>query len=423
MNTFLAGLTTVLLIAALWLSWRWLTLRRAVAAAARAIRRAANGEDAPLTAGFHSPQLESLSSAVAALMAAQHQRQQRLQAGHDRLAALLDQMTDGVLIASPDGRVSFANPAAERLFDISPALGRSVVEVLRHHQLAETWRASVQRAQPQSEMVELAARHQYIQLIALPDRDNPGGSLLLAQDFTRLRQLETIRRDFISNLSHELRTPLASLKALTETLSDGALEDPAAAQHFLRRIEAEVDALTQMAAELLDLSRIESGQLRLKRAPTDPAQLLQTAAQRMQAQAVRGALTLRVNCPAELPPVLADVPRLEQVLVNLIHNAVKFTPPGGEITLAAQPAGDFVQFSVRDSGVGIPEEALPRVFERFYRADRARAGDGTGLGLAIVRHLVEAHGGQVGVQSRQGQGALFFFTIPLAHGNEMREPL
>ncbi|GAB4502961.1 MAG: ATP-binding protein [Anaerolineales bacterium] len=413
MNTLSGLLILLLLLAALLMTWRWLALRRAIAAYARAIRRDASAENAPLSLDSDSRELDSLSGAVAALMAAGRQKQLSLQAEHARLAALLDQMTDGVLIADAAGRVTFANPAAERLFELAPAAGHSVVEVLRHHQLAETWRLSVKTSQPQSETVELSARRQYIQLIVLPDRDNPGGSLLLAQNFTRLRQLETIRRDFISNLSHELRTPLASLKALTETLSEGALEDPSAARRFLRRIEAEVDALAQMAAELLDLSRIEAGQVTLNRAKSDPVRLLQSAAERMSAQVARAALSLRVDCPAELPPVSADTPRVEQILVNLIHNAVKFTPPGGEITLSAQRVGDFVQFSVRDSGAGIPEEALPRVFERFYRADRSRSGGGTGLGLAIVRHLVEAHGGQVGVRSRQGEGALFFFTIPL----------
>jgi len=414
MNNLSVLLIVVLLMTTLWMSWRWLSLRRAIENFAHAIRRAANEETSPLEIDTAPREIDSLSSAVRALTVSQHNRQLTLQADHDRLAALLDQMTDGVLIADDAGRVTFANPAAERIFDISPATGRSLVEVIRQHQLVTTWRTSLQTGQLQSESVELSTRHQYIQLIVLPDRDNPGGSLLLAQDLTRVRQLETIRRDFVSNLSHELRTPLASLKALTETLNEGALEDPPAARRFLQRIETEVDALTQMAAELLDLSRIEAGQVTLNLAKTDPARLLRSAAERMAAQAARATLTLRVDCPANLPPVLADAPRIEQVLVNLIHNAIKFTPPGGEIRLSASQEDNFVQISVRDSGAGIPEESLPRVFERFYRVDRSRTGSGTGLGLAIVRHLVEAHGGKISVKSREGEGSLFFFTLPLA---------
>ncbi len=257
------------------------------------------------------------------------------------------------------------------------------------------------------------ARRRFLQLVVLPDRQT-GGSLLLVQDLTRVRRLETVRRDFISNVSHELRTPLASLKALTETLRDGALEDPKAAPRFLGRIETEVDALTQMATELLELSRIESGQVPLELKAVPAATLLLSAAERMRAQAERAGLILRMDTAQDMTDVRADPPRLEQVLVNLIHNAVKFTRPGGEVILAAQAEEDFVRFSVRDNGVGIPAEDLERIFERFYKADRARSGGGTGLGLSISRHLVEAHGGRIWAESTEGQGSTFFFTIPTA---------
>jgi two-component system phosphate regulon sensor histidine kinase PhoR len=245
----------------------------------------------------------------------------------------------------------------------------------------------------------------------------------VVQNLTRIRQLETIRRDFISNLSHELRTPLASLKALTETLQDGALTDPEAAPRFLGRIVTEVDALTQMAQELLDLSRIESGQVELERKPTAPEKLLNSAAERMRLQAERAGLSLNVECNPNLPKVHADAPRIEQVLVNLIHNAVKFTPPGGDVALAAdilpapipheigEAGKGAVRFAVRDSGVGIPADDLPRIFERFYRVDKARAGGGTGLGLSISKHLVESHGGRIWVESVEGEGSTFYFTL------------
>ena len=264
----------------------------------------------------------------------------------------------------------------------------------------------------QVQSVEMPKSRQFLQLIAIPDRYS-GGSLLLIQDLTRVRHLETVRRDFVSNISHELRTPLASLKALTETLQDGALEDPNAARRFLVRIEAEVDALTQMVAELLELSRIESGQVPLDLKPVNPATLLYTALDRMRMQVERAALTLSVVCPPDLPSIRADAPRLEQVLVNLIHNSVKFTPPGGQVILSAQKAEGFIDFSVQDSGVGIPADALPRIFERFYKTDRARSGGGTGLGLSISRHIVEAHGGRIWVESEEGKGSTFFFTIPV----------
>ncbi len=175
-----------------------------------------------------------------------------------------------------------------------------------------------------------------------------------------------------------------------------------------------MDALTQMATELLELSRIESGQVPLERKAVPAVALLLSAAERMRAQVERAGLVLRIESAQDVPEVLADPPRLEQVLVNLIHNAVKFTRPGGEVVLAAQTDSDFVRFSVCDSGVGIPAEDLERIFERFYKADRARSSGGTGLGLSISRHLVEAHGGRIWVESTEGQGSTFYFTIPIS---------
>jgi two-component system phosphate regulon sensor histidine kinase PhoR len=285
--------------------------------------------------------------------------------------------------------------------------------VLHQPRLIETWQSSRETGETREESVELSARKRFLQLVVLPDR-HEGGSLLLVQDLTRVRRLETVRRDFISNISHELRTPLASLKALTETLREGALEDPKAASRFLGQIETEVDALAQMATELLELSRIESGQVPLELKVVSAATLLLSSADRMRAQVERAGLVLRLDTAQEMTEVLADPPRLEQVLVNLIHNAIKFTRPGGEITLAVHTEEDFVCFSVSDTGEGIPVDDLERIFERFYKADRARSGGGTGLGLSIARHLVEAHGGRIWAESTEGQGSTFHFTIPIS---------
>jgi two-component system phosphate regulon sensor histidine kinase PhoR len=250
-----------------------------------------------------------------------------------------------------------------------------------------------------------------LQLVVIPDQHS-SGSLLLAQDLTRLRRLETVRRDFVSNLSHELRTPLASLRALAETLQDGALDDPPAARRFVDQIQTEVDALTQMANELLELSKIESGRFSLERSPVAASDLLASAARRMQVQAERAKISLRVEC-ADVPYVQVDSQRLEQVLVNLIHNAVKFTRPGGEVLLIAEQVPGDVRFAVRDTGIGIPADEVPRIFERFYRVDKSRTGSGTGLGLSIARHIVEAHGGKIWAESVEGKGSTFFFSIPL----------
>ena len=283
--------------------------------------------------------------------------------------------------------------------------------MVRHHQLVEAWRRCQLTNELQSESVEVPARRQFLQLVVIPDT-HAGGSLLLVQDLTRVRRLETVRRDFISNISHELRTPLASLKALTETLQNGALSDPEVGPRFLSRMVTEVDALTQMTQELLDLSRIELGQVGLNLAPISPKNLLVSAGDRMKLQSERAGLTLCIECPDDLPNIRADQARLEQVLVNLIHNAVKFTRPGGQVILLAESANGGVRFGVKDTGIGIPLDDVSRIFERFYRVDRSRSGSGTGLGLSIARHIVEAHGGKIWVDSIEGQGSTFFFTIP-----------
>lgn len=412
MDWFFGVLAVILLLAAAWLAWRHAALRRRLQEYHAAVRLVGEEQRPPSDLPEDLPGLEELANAVKTLALAQEVRASSLEAERARLAAVLEQMTDGVLIADSAGRVQFVNPAAERLFNAPDALGRSVVEVLRHHKLVEAWQRCQQSGQAQDESTELPRQRTFLQLVALPDRQT-GGSLLLVHDLTRVRRLESVRRDFISNVSHELRTPLASLKALTETLRDGALEDPQAAPRFLERIETEVDALTQMTQELLDLSRIESGQGTLEFDKVNPSRLMEAAAERMRAQAERAGLTLTVEETVGLPEVRADRGRLEQVLVNLIHNAVKFTHPGGSVTLSAAAEAGSVRFAVRDSGVGIAEEDLERIFERFFKSDRARSGGGTGLGLSISRHIVEAHGGRIWAESQEGRGSTFFFTVPV----------
>jgi two-component system phosphate regulon sensor histidine kinase PhoR len=340
-----------------------------------------------------------------------------LESERSRIAAVLSVMTDGVIIVDADGLVQLLNPAAESMFGIShqQAIGRSLAINLRHHQLIELWQKCNQTGEITYQAVEIPSRNLYLQGVATPlGQALPGSTLLLFQNLTRLRRLETVRQDFISNISHELRTPLASLKALTETLQDGALEDPPAARRFLQRMETEVDALSLMVSELLELSRIESGRVPLKMGSVPPATLVLKAVERLRLQAERAELSLIVDCPEDLPPVLADETRLEQVLVNLLHNAIKFTPRHGKIDVRAIRNEDKILFSVQDTGIGIADEDLPRIFERFYKTDRARAGGGTGLGLAISRHLVESHSGQIWAESQEGKGSTFYFTIPLA---------
>jgi two-component system phosphate regulon sensor histidine kinase PhoR len=406
---YLPAISIILLLVAAWFAWRYYKLRRDVdnfAAQARTQNTSTTINE-----------LENLSRTVSSIISTFNFQHSKTNAERARLATLLDQITDGVLIADAQGLIQFANPAAGRLFQTSNLIQRSVTEVVRNHQLVEAWRRCQQTRELQSETVEIPTRHQFLQLVVIPDT-HASGSLLLVQDLTRVRRLETVRRDFISNLSHELRTPLASLKALTETLQDGALDDPPAARRFIDQIQIETDALTQMVTELLELSRIESGRLSLDLKPVSVCELLDSSSKRMQLQAERAGISLRVECAENLPKVNIDSQRLEQVLVNLIHNAVKFTKPGGEVILGAEmvhmgEAGiGEVRFAISDTGIGIPADDVPRIFERFYRVDKSRTGGGTGLGLSITKHIVETHKGRVWAESIEGRGSTFYFTSP-----------
>ena len=334
------------------------------------------------------------------------------------LSAVLRQMTDGVLIADSSGKVQLLNDAAEKLFMISEeeALGRSVVEVMRHHRLVELWEET-QNGPAKTITMEMGARHKFLQVVGIPlGEELPGRSMLLFQDLTQTHRLETIRRDFISNISHELRTPMAGLKAISETLLDGALEDPTVARRFVVRMDSEVDNLTQMVNELLELSRIEAGRFNFDYQRIEPCRLMQKPVERMVLQAERVNLTLSYDCPVDLPLVFADPERISQVFINLIHNAIKFTPNGGRIHVTAYQDGQMVVFKVSDNGVGIAEKDINRIFERFYKADRARSGGGTGLGLSICRHIVDAHGGKIWAESVENEGSDFYFSLPVVYG-------
>ncbi|MCB0200773.1 MAG: HAMP domain-containing protein [Caldilineae bacterium] len=354
-----------------------------------------------------------------------------------RLEAILGNLADGIIIADPRGEVRLINPAATKLLKTTQAAARgsSFARVVRHHQIIDLWQKCRASGQIQVGAVEIDRQGIFWQvIIATFQETDAQGYLVIIQDLSRIRRLETVRRDFVSNISHELRTPLASLRALTETLRDGALDDPPAAERFLDRMETEIDSLTQMAEELLELSRIESGQAPLRLKPSDVADIVLPPVERLSTQAERFGIQLDVEIAPDLPAVLADVERLRQVVSNLVHNAIKFTPTGGSVAVrayagrqdqlprAARPANELVAgpwplviVEVTDTGYGISERDLPRIFERFYKADRSRGRTGgTGLGLSIARHQVESHKGVIWAESIEGRGSTFRFTIPVA---------
>lgn len=331
-----------------------------------------------------------------------------------KLSAILDTMSDGIFLVDDKGYVQLSNPAARKMFEIKPGLDSPVtlVATVRDYQVVELWEKCLREKSLQTQSLVISPERFYIQCIAAPlGEAMPDHVLILFQDFTQIRKLEVIRRDFVSNVSHELRTPLASLKTLAETLKQSATKDKKTSQKFLSMMEIEIDNLIQIVEEQLELSKIESGKVPLVLEKMQPADLISRSLSRMRVQAERAGLELMQEISKDLPPIHVDAGRIEQVMVNLIHNAIKFTPPKGKITVSAKEAGNLIVFSVRDTGQGISEKDLPRIFERFYKTDKARTGGGTGLGLSIVRHIIEAHGGRIWVESKLGNGSTFFFSL------------
>ena len=340
-----------------------------------------------------------------------HTRLRRILAQVERdraeVATIFEHMTDSIVVLDGRERVVLSNPAAERMLGAPIELERS-----RLLDLARSARSDV----PVIRLLELQGQRS-VQAIAtrLPE----DRQLVVLQDITDMRRAEAARRDFVANVSHELRTPVAALKALVETLAQGAIDDPVEGPEFLRLMHAEVDGLAQLVTELLELARAEAGRLELQLAPCRADELVRDAAERARPAVRQAELNLDVSLPGEADLwVQADPRRIGQVLSNLLGNATKFTPPPGRIEVGARRAGARVEVWVADTGVGIEQAQLSRVFERFYKSDPARAaGSGTGLGLAIAKHLILAHNGQIWAESRgPGHGATFRFALPRTSG-------
>jgi two-component system phosphate regulon sensor histidine kinase PhoR len=345
---------------------------------------------------------------------------------HDRLLAAVGSRLDEavIVVEARTRRLRFANAAAVSLLRLGDvAQGTRLEEAVNDYRLALMVGACV--AAGEEVVRELAdpvlGRHVVARALPVP-ADNPGepGDVaIVLRDESRLRRLETVRRDFVANVSHELRTPIAAIQLLVETLQEGALEDREVASEFVGKIGLEVGHMAQIVSELLELSAIESGRRPLKREPVSAAWLV-AAADRLRPLADERRIKLRFDVDKRTPPVPGDGTALAQVVRNLVHNAIKFTPSGGSITVSAsQREADggppMVEVRVADTGCGIPADEAARIFERFYKADKSRQrdGEGTGLGLAIARHTVELHGGRITVESEPGEGSTFIVRLPV----------
>jgi two-component system phosphate regulon sensor histidine kinase PhoR len=333
-----------------------------------------------------------------------------------QLEALLNASSDATVAVDSAGAVVYLNDAARQIFGPaeSDAVGRPFIEVVRDHDLNDVLAAAAQQGERSVRMVAYGQAQRWLQATAVPiEGGGTWAALAVFHDLTEVRRLESMRRDFVSNVSHELRTPLAGIRAAAETLQEGALDDPPAALEFLGHIQRETDRMTQLVEELLELSRIESGAAPFTFERFDAVALVRDTAKRFGRQAERAGLALQCELPDGALSIVGDGERLERALGNLVANAIKFTASGGEIRLSAAAGDGDVHISVADTGIGIEPEQQERVFERFYKADRGR-GSGTGLGLAIVKHIVQAHGGSVALESRPGHGSTFTVRLPRA---------
>ena len=391
-------------IVAVLAAWRALRLRRRLTVMDGAIRHL-----------LGIPARADLVDGAGVVVQQTEQYRAVLDAENSRLRTILSALDDAVIVVGSHQEILSVNDAALALFpgSLAGVRGRTVIEMTGDHEVAELVRICLATGERQERTIDVSGSGRIVRAVAVPAGSASGDVLLIGRDVTQVQHLQAVRRELVANVSHELRTPLASIKLYVETLLDGGLEVPGMAEDRLNKINREVDELTQLVRELLELARLESGREQPNLIALDAAEIGRSAVERLQAQAERAGIALSAVFPDDLPPILGDRRMLEGALVNLIHNAVKFTPGGGSVTVGANlEPGDRVSLWVEDTGVGIPAEHLPRLFERFFKEDPARSGGGTGLGLAIVKHVALVHGGTVAVSSEQGIGSRFRIVIP-----------
>ncbi len=405
-----------LVLAAFWTSvqiWLWSRAARRQGEQLRQRDEAVLGNPAWLET-FHP----ELARAFKDLAERIQQRVGQLESEKSRLEVILESITEAILVVDRDGRVVLANKALANLFELDlPLEGLLTAEVVRYAAIQEALTECLAEGRSREMEVELTGApecHLDMQVAPVLEGNECIGAVAVLYDITRLRQLERMRRDFVANVSHELCTPLTAIKGYAEILSDGAVDDRATARRFTGIIESHADRLTHLLGDLLDLSRLESDQVAVELVPCKLKPLVDTSVGSVSQAAAQKQIAIHCDIPPSVR-VICDPKLIEQALINLLDNAVKYTPAGGKVRIGTRPVegSDRLAIYVEDTGIGIPFEDLGRIFERFYRVDkgRSRSLGGTGLGLSIVRHIAEAHGEQVSVQSKLGAGTTFSFEL------------
>ena len=416
--TLLAGLAIVP-------AWIWRGWHRSLAELEASLTLASEGKPFRARRRHLNRPMRRLSQSIQGLLVDGLEQRTKLEREVEQLRVVLAGMSEGVIAIDPRRRLLFANGSADRLFGLGPhAVGRLVLELIRNPQIQEAVDATLIASAAFRGEITLPSRENPARSIprvlaiqgAILPGETPSGAVLVFHDVTDLRRLERMRQDFVANVSHELKTPLAAIKAYTETLLDSALHDEEVNVRFLHRIEEQADRLNQLIFDLLRLARLESGNEVFEHTPLDVAEVLESCVETHRGRAEAKGLTLALDLGLVDPStrVVADVEAFHQIFDNLIDNAIKYTPESGRVAVVCGLDSRWVEITVADSGIGIPRDDLPRIFERFYRVDKARSRElgGTGLGLAIAKHVVQSIGGQVTVESRLGEGTRFRVQLP-----------
>jgi len=390
----------------------WLALRTSmpIDTMRRMATRVAAGDFTGRAPDHEAGEVGELAGALNQMSSQLEARLRELTSEKAHLAGILAGMTEGVLVVDAAGKLRLLNTALRQAFNLTDeALGKTVLEVFRDAGLAELIAAA-----PAARELTFLQPADHVFTVQAGRLTGTTGVVVVFHDITRLKQLENVRKDFVANVSHELRTPLAVIKGYVETLLD---EEPPAAEtgkKFLETIQRHTRRLEVLIDDLLSISALESQQARLDCAPVSMRATAAAVVEELSSRAQEKNITVALEIPADLPAVHADVQRVHEVLVNLLDNAIKYTPPGSRVQISAVADNHFLKVCIADNGPGIAAEHLPRIFERFYRVDKARSRElgGTGLGLAIVKHIVQAHGGKVWVESELEKGSRFYFTVP-----------